>query len=55
MLSKKKNKIYIVKKSKIFRLQAIDQRSHLIFLDDNNSINKVGIGKMDYYLGVYGY
>lgn len=52
MLSKKKNKVYVLKISKIFSLQAIDQMSYFIFLDDNNNISKVDMEKMGCYLDV---
>lgn len=41
-----------MRKGKIFSLQTINQVSHLILLDDNNGVSKVGIGKIGYYSGV---
>lgn len=52
MLNTKENKVYIVRKDKIFSLQVINQVSSLIFLDDNDSVSKVKIEKIDYYSGV---
>lgn len=52
ILNTKENKVYIVRKGKIFSLQVINQVSSLIFLDNNDSVSKVEIEKIDYYLGV---
>lgn len=52
MLINKENKVYVVRIGKIFSLQALDQIFYLIFLDNNNDISKVKIGKISCYLGI---
>lgn len=52
ILGKKENKIYILKINKILSIQTIDQIFYLVFLSNNNSINKVKIRKMSCYLNI---
>lgn len=52
MLGRKENKVKILRKSKILSLQAVNQVSYFIFLDNNNSVVEVKIRNMSSYLGV---
>lgn len=50
MLSKKKNKFNILRKSEILSLYVVTQVFYSIFFDNNNSVMEVIIRKMGSYL-----
>ncbi len=52
MLGRKENKVKVLRKSKILRLQAVNQVSRPIFLDNNDDVIKVPIEKIGSYSGV---
>lgn len=52
MLGRKENKVKVLRKSKILRLQAVNQVSRPIFLDNNDDVVKVPIEKIGSYSGV---
>lgn len=52
MLGRKKKDILVLRTSKIFNLQTIDQVSCFVLLNNNDGTSKVGVGKMKCYSAV---
>lgn len=52
MLGRKENKNHVLKISKIFSLQAINQTFCLIYLHNKKDMSKVRIGKISCYLEI---